>query len=103
MAERLAAGSTWQNTGLVVTNTRGRLLRRSNVDGRDLARVIRKARQKVAEAYEKQGMSCSEAHAKAAKLLEGITLHARPGREGGGRHGAVRREVWCVRLHSGRF
>ncbi|MBT9260224.1 MAG: tyrosine-type recombinase/integrase, partial [Clostridiales bacterium] len=50
-------------------------MRRSNVDGRDLARVIRKARNLAAEAYEKQGMSRSEAQAKAGKLLEGVTLH----------------------------
>lgn len=74
-AERLAAGSAWQDTGLVFTNRMGGLLRRSNVDGRDLARVIRKARQLAAEAYEKAGMSRSEAQAKAARLLEGVTLH----------------------------
>lgn len=74
-AERLAAGSAWQDSGLVFTNTLGGLLRRSNVDGRDLARVIRKARQLAAEGYEKAGTTRSEAQARAAKLLEGVTLH----------------------------
>lgn len=75
-AERLRAGATWQDTGLVFTNTTGGLLRRSNVDGRDLARVIRKARRMAAEAHEKAGMSRSEAQAAAGKLLEGVTLHS---------------------------
>jgi len=75
--ERLRAGAAWQNeTNLLFTSRTGGPLRRSNVDGRDLARVIRKARQKAAEAYEKAGMSRSEAQAAAAKLLEGVTLHS---------------------------
>ncbi|MBE3590445.1 MAG: site-specific integrase [Firmicutes bacterium] len=73
--ERMAAGPAWQDSGLVFTNTLGGLLRRSNVSVRDLARVIRKARKLAAEAYEKASMPRSEAQAKAAKLLEGVTLH----------------------------
>lgn len=76
LQERLAAGPAWQDTSLVFTTATGGMLRRSNVDGRDLARVIRKARQLAAEAYEQQGMRRSEAQARAAKLLEGVTLHS---------------------------
>lgn len=76
LLERMAAGAAWQDTGLVFTNTRGGLLRRTHIDGRDLARVIKKARKLAAEAYEKEGMSRSEAQAKAAKLLEGVTPHS---------------------------
>lgn len=75
LLERMAAGPAWQDTGLVFTTAEGRLLRRSNVDDRDLGRVVRKARKLAAEAYEKAGMTRSEAQAKAGKLLEGVTLH----------------------------
>ncbi len=52
------------------------MLRRSNVDGRDLARVIRKARQLAAEAYAKGDMTPEEAKKRAEKLLQGVTLHS---------------------------
>ncbi|MEW6045433.1 MAG: hypothetical protein AB1609_02985 [Bacillota bacterium] len=51
------------------------MLRRSNIDDADLARIIQQARRKAAEAYEKAGMTRSKAQAAAAKLREGVTLH----------------------------
>ena len=38
--------------------------------------MMQKARKLAAEAYEKGGMTRREAQAKAAKLLEGVTLHS---------------------------
>lgn len=43
-SERLAAGPKWDNSeGLIFTNTNGGMLRRSNIDDRDLARILKRA------------------------------------------------------------
>ena len=76
LIERMAAGPAWHDSGLVFTNTRGGLLRRSNVDGRDPARVIRRARAPAAGAHEKAGMTRSAAQEATKGLLEGVTLHS---------------------------
>ncbi|MDI6871236.1 MAG: tyrosine-type recombinase/integrase [Bacillota bacterium] len=73
--ERLRAGAAWENTGLVFTNEKGGMLRRTNVDGRDLGRVIRNARRLAAEEYEKAGATRTDAQAAAEKLLAGVKLH----------------------------
>lgn len=73
--ERLRAGAAWKNTGLVFTTQTGGMLRRTNVDGRDLARVIKNARQLAAEQHEKAGATRTDAKAAAEKLLAGVTLH----------------------------
>lgn len=75
LVERMAAGPAWQDSGLVFTGPTGGLLWRSNVNDRNLARVIKKARQLAGEAYEKQGMSRTEAQERAEKLFVGVTLH----------------------------
>ncbi|NLG85337.1 MAG: site-specific integrase [Firmicutes bacterium] len=74
--ERLRAGAAWKDTGLVFTDQTGGMLRRTNVDNRDFARVIKKARALAAEEYEKQGMSRTEAQAAAKKLFVGVRLHS---------------------------
>lgn len=76
LEEQLAAGGSWHNdAGLVFTDTLGGFLRRTNVERRDLKRVLNKGKELELERLVKAGFTKTGAARQAEGFLAGVTLH----------------------------